>query len=99
MPKFVSEDDVSTFEGWLKYQAVDSEATSPEDIEMWRGIYEESHARALATPKVGLMKLKAIPGEYRYAVAVRKESGLWVTLWIQRLVFFFDDQIRFIDQF
>jgi hypothetical protein len=37
------------------------------------------------TPKVGRMKLKPmIPGEYRYAVAIRDDSGLSLTLWVKR---------------
>jgi hypothetical protein len=38
----------------------------------------------LATPKVGLMKLQAVPGEHRYAVAVREGADLWLTLWVRR---------------
>jgi hypothetical protein len=34
---------------------------------------------AAATLK-GLMKLRMVPGEYRYAIAVREGSDLWLTL-------------------
>ncbi len=30
------------------------------------------------------MKLRPIPGEYRYAVAIRDGSNLWLTLWVRR---------------
>ena len=30
------------------------------------------------------MKLRAVPGEHRYAVAVREGSDLWLTLWVRR---------------
>jgi hypothetical protein len=30
------------------------------------------------------MKLRMAPGEYRYAVAVREGSDLWLTLWVRR---------------
>jgi hypothetical protein len=79
---FISEDALNTFEGWLKYQAVDAAATSPVDLEMWRSLFEETHKSA--SPKVGLMKLNPIPGEYRYAVAFRDGPDLWLTLWVKR---------------
>jgi hypothetical protein len=79
-PEFVSEDDLGSFEGWLKYQAA-GEAT-PEELEQLRAIYERAREISLATPKVGLMKFK--PGEHRYAVAVRNASDLWLTLWVKR---------------
>jgi hypothetical protein len=30
------------------------------------------------------MKLRPIPGEYRYAVAIREAASLWLTLWLRR---------------
>jgi hypothetical protein len=33
MHDFISEDDLQTFEGWLTYQAIDAEATPPEELE------------------------------------------------------------------
>jgi len=30
------------------------------------------------------MKLQSVPGEHRYAVAVREPTGLWLTLWVRR---------------
>jgi hypothetical protein len=82
--EFISEDDLQTFEGWLKYQPVDASTRTLEELAMWRSVFEEARQRSAAHPKVGLMKLKLIPGEYRYAVAVREASGLWLTLWIRR---------------
>ena len=35
-------------------------------------------------PKVGLMKLQPVPGEYRYAVVVRDLADLRLTLWVKR---------------
>jgi hypothetical protein len=53
---------------------------------MWRGYFDEAMASKLTSPKVGLMKLpQSIPnGEYRYAVAFREGSDLWLTLWVKR---------------
>src|SRR5712691_4271462 len=80
--EFISEDDLKTFEGWLRYQVVDAAAT--EELEMWQGLFDEARRRSSAKPKVGLMKLQPIPGEHRYAVAVREGSDLWLTLWVRR---------------
>jgi hypothetical protein len=82
--EFISEDDLQTFEGWLKYQAVDAATTAPEELEKWRRLFEDARERTAACPKVGLMKLQPTPGEHRYAVAVQEDSGLWLTLWVRR---------------
>jgi hypothetical protein len=51
MSEFTSEDDVKTFEGWLKYQGYDSAALAPEDLApedlapedlaRWRELFDE----------------------------------------------------------
>ncbi len=81
-PDFISEDDLKTFEGWLKYQGYDPTMLRSEELAQWKATFEEISK----TPnlKVGLMKLKSIPGEHRYAVAVREGSELWLTLWVRR---------------
>jgi hypothetical protein len=78
------EDDLETFEGWLKYQGIDKAGSSPEEIEMWQQMFDEKEARKSTIAKVGLMKLRTVPGEYRYAVAVREGTNLWLTLWVRR---------------
>jgi hypothetical protein len=83
MDDFISEDDLLTFEGYLRYQAVDSAALTPEELKMWRDIFEEVRLRCASTPKVGLMKLQPVPEEQKYAVAIRKKSDLWLTLWVR----------------
>jgi ribosomal protein L30 len=83
--QFISEDDLNTFEGFLRYQGINAAATPPAELEWWRGRFNEGQAQKLASPKVGLMKLGPIPsGERRYAVAFREHSSLWLTLWIKR---------------
>ncbi len=79
--QFISEDDLQNFEGWSRYQCLD--LSSPEELERWRGVFDEMRQRSSGSPKVGLMKLKPTPGEYRYAVAVR-DAGLWLALWVRR---------------
>jgi hypothetical protein len=41
-------------------------------------------ASRAATSKLGVMKFKPVPGEYRYGVAVRDDGQLWLTTWIRR---------------
>jgi hypothetical protein len=84
VPEFISEDDLKTFDGWLRYQGIDAATTTPNELAMWRDMFDKARARSMATPKVGLMKLRRIPGEHRYAVAVREGSDLWLTLWVRR---------------
>ena len=85
MQEFISEDDLNTFEGWLRYQAIDATTTPPDELAMWRGHFDEKMERSLvASPEVGLMKLQPVPGQHLYAVAVREGSDLWLTLWVRR---------------
>jgi len=79
---FISEDELQTFEGWLRYQGV--APSSADEIELWRRLFEETRLRSAAAPTVGLMKLQPVPGEYRYAVAIREDDRLWLTLWVRR---------------
>jgi len=57
---------------------------APDGLTDWRDMFDKARRDSLATPKVGLMKLARIPGQYRYAVAVRDGSDLWLTLWVKR---------------
>src|SRR5438552_2310324 len=80
-----SEEDLATFEGWSRYQLRDPATMAPAELESWREAFENVRKRCASTPKVGLMKLKKLlPGEFRYAVAFRESSNLWLTLWIRR---------------
>jgi len=80
----IREDDLATFEGWLRYQAIDAATATPEELENWRSIFDEVRESAAAIPKVGRMKLRPlVPDEHRYAVAVREGSDLWLTLWVR----------------
>jgi len=83
-PAFTSEDDLDEFEGWLRYQKVNP--ANSDEMAMWRAYFDGVRAEKLATTKVGLMKLPPLrAGEYRYAVAVRDETGrLRLTLWVRR---------------
>ena len=78
------ENDLSTFEGWLAYQAIDSGALSEGEIALWREAFREMTQRLDSTPPVGRMTLRDAPHEHRYAVAIEDDGALWVTLWIRR---------------
>ena len=80
----ISEDDLNTFEGFLRLQAVDPLTATPDELAMFRRFFDEAMAIKSATPKLGALKFKAIPGELRYAVAVRAGSDLWLTMWVRR---------------
>src|SRR5207302_2052240 len=83
MDDFISEDELHTFEGWLRYQAFDPATLTPQELQMWRDTFHEAVKRCEATPKVGLMKLQPVLGEQKYAVMIRKGSDLWLTLWVR----------------
>ncbi len=82
--RFLSEDDVATFDGWLEYQGIDPNAIAADELQVWREIFEAAEKARSSSGKVGLMKLQPNPGEYRYAVAVREANDLWLALWVQR---------------
>jgi len=84
MPEFISEHDLETFEGWLKYQGIDATTLTPNEMAEWQGMFDEVRNASLTHPKVGLMKLRRLPNEHRYAAAVREGSDLWITLWVRR---------------
>jgi hypothetical protein len=81
--EFIDEDDLLSFEGWLRFQAVDPATMTPEELGMWRSLFDEVTQRHEASPKVGLMKLRRVPGEQKYAVAIQKGADLWLTLWVK----------------
>jgi hypothetical protein len=84
MKNFISEDELDTFDGWLKSQGIDEAALGPDQVATWRELFEEARQSALASRKVGLMKLHPAPGVYRYAVALREGADLWLAIWAQR---------------
>src|SRR5438552_3409543 len=83
MSEFISDDDLQTFDGWLRYQQVDPAQLTSEQLVQWRGYFEEDKRAYEATPKVGLMKLRPVSGEQRCAVAIRDQANLWLTMWVR----------------
>jgi hypothetical protein len=84
MRGFIGEDDLTTFAGWLRYRAIDASMTSPEEMATLRRQFAEAMERRASSPKLGTMSLRQVPGEHRYAVAVRDGAELWLTLWVRR---------------
>ena len=82
--EFVSEDDLLTLTGWAKYQGFDLAALTEEEAAEMREMFEEATRRHDTARRVGRMKLKARPGEFRYAVAIRDGAELLLTLWVRR---------------
>jgi hypothetical protein len=83
MSEFISEDDLNTLDGYLRFQGIDRLTADPGVVETYEQIFKESKAKQAATPPIGLMDLER-PGQHLYAVAVREESGLYLTLWVKR---------------
>ena len=79
----ISEDDPIEFLRWVRAQGVDPLPLSLEDLEVWRRAFR-GELRDLRSPRVRPMKLKLVPDEFRYAVAVREGSNVWLTMWVRR---------------
>lgn len=84
MNEFISEDDLKTFDGWLRYQAVNKALLTKDELATWQAMFEDARQRSVANPQVGLMRLTPAPGEFKYAVAVREGADLWLVLWVRR---------------
>jgi hypothetical protein len=80
---YISEDELNTYEGWLKYQAIDLSALNGDEAADVRGMFDEAVKRRETARKVGRMKLKRL-GDSLYAVAIRDGSDLWLALWVKR---------------
>ena len=74
-------DDRLTLDGWLKNQGVDP--ATPEELEMWRGLFDETMELLRNAPKLGRMKQPRKPGEQRYAIAVEDAGDSWLTFWVK----------------
>ena len=79
MDEFISEEDLATFEGFLKYQRVLATIT-PDELKEWRVCFAEQVLRGEKCRKVGLMQLQRKTDEQKYAVAIKDGTELWLTL-------------------
>jgi hypothetical protein len=83
MKEFISDDDPQTFEAWLTYQALDTSLMTTEELATWRCCFEDTRKQR-ASSQGGLRNLKPVPGESKYAVAVREGTDLFLVLWVRR---------------
>jgi hypothetical protein len=81
---FISEDDLNTFDGYLRLQGIEPSIAEPKVLATYRQFFDEAMAIRAATPKFGAMKFRPAAGEYRYAVALREGTDLWLTTWVRR---------------
>jgi hypothetical protein len=86
MSDFISEDDLNTFDGYLRYQGIDPKTAAPEVLEQFRAVFEEAKAKRAATPPMGeiFKPTGAKQGEFKIAVAVRDGEQLLQTMTVRR---------------
>jgi hypothetical protein len=81
---FISEDDLLTFEGFLRYQCINPDAVPADELKAWRRRFDELVEQITTGPKVGRLKLRALlPDEKRYAIAIQDGADLWLTMWVR----------------
>jgi len=51
MQEFISEDDLATFEGWLRYQGFDAAMLAPDELTDWRDMFDKARRDSLATQR------------------------------------------------
>jgi hypothetical protein len=81
---FIGEDDLDRFEGWLCCQGIAAAPLQPDQLAMWRELFDEAKKKRETSPKVGLINAKTKQGDFLYAVAVSDDSNLWLALWVRR---------------
>jgi len=74
------EDELNTFDAWLRYQTGHVGSLTSEQLKMWRSTHDEIVVSAASTPEVGLMKLVQASGEHSYVIAIREGTDHWLTL-------------------
>ncbi len=55
--RFISEDDLETFDGFLRYHVIDPSMTSPDELQKWRELFDEArdpdHSSAVCSSGFG----------------------------------------------
>ena len=74
MQEFISEDDLATFEGWLRYQGFDAAMLAPDELTDWRDMFDKARRDSLATPKGRTDEAPA----YSRRVSLRGGGSRWV---------------------
>jgi hypothetical protein len=74
----LTEDDLETFEGWLKFQSFFGPLSPDDRAELRRHFDRIQNEKALTTP-IGSIRLPSLrPDEYRYGVAVQEGPKSWL---------------------
>jgi hypothetical protein len=81
--EYLSEHDLATYEGWLRFQGIDLSSLTEGDSDGVRELFDKAVIARATKRKVGRMKLNR-PGQSGYAIAVRDDGDLWLALWIKR---------------
>src|SRR5438094_1917447 len=86
MDRDFTEDELNTFEGWVRYRYFNLTAMSSDELAKLRMVFDDDMMREKPSRRpLGRMNLNPMaPGELRYAVAIRETDGLWLVLWIRR---------------
>jgi hypothetical protein len=88
MSDITSEDDLNTFDRYLRLQGVDPATTEQDVLAQFREEFDAMMAKRLATPSMGeIFKPKATgakQGEFKIAVAVREGDQLLLTMAVRR---------------
>jgi hypothetical protein len=51
MSKFISEDDIESFDIWMQYQGINSTSLSADDLKMWKDSHTDAVKRAKKKPQ------------------------------------------------
>ena len=73
--EYLSEDDCATFEGWLKFQAIDLSTLTNEDALAVRGMYDAAVERRDVARKVGRMWRSPVSADTRSPFATAMICG------------------------
>lgn len=69
-----------TFEEFMAQQRLSPIAPEVGTLADWRAAYEDAYERARQARPVGRRALRNGPAEWLYAVAIKDEAGLWLSL-------------------
>jgi hypothetical protein len=64
MRRFISEDGLRSFEGWLEYKAIDAAALTQDQLSICKETYDGDRERASSQKKIGRIKLPCCQGNF-----------------------------------
>ncbi len=75
---------LDTYQEWIKHQGFEGHSFSAEMEAVLQQSYQRALEDAAAIDVHSVVRDRCKVGEYRYAVAIEDDRGLWLTLWVQR---------------